>query len=168
VTGGAGFIGSHLVDALLERGARVRVLDDLSTGRRENLAHAAGRVELLEDDVRDPEACRRARAGVWVVFHQPARDAEVRRMVYASSSSVYGDSPALPKREGEEGRPLPPLRPLEGDGRGAREPLRELLRARDRRPAPLQRLRPAPGPQRPLRRGLELYLGAGGRRPGTR
>ena len=53
VTGGAGFIGSHLVDALLERGARVRVLDDLSNGKRENLAHCAGRIEFLEGDIRD-------------------------------------------------------------------------------------------------------------------
>lgn len=141
VTGGAGFIGSHLVDALLDHGARVRVLDDLSTGRRENLAdamaHGAGRVELLEDDLRDPAACHRACAGVDLVFHQgalgsvprsmedpgttiavnvsgtanlfaAARDAGVRRVVYASSSSVYGDSTVLPKREGEEGRPLSP------------------------------------------------------------
>lgn len=137
VTGGAGFIGSHLVDALLDRGARVRVLDDLSTGRRENLAHVADRVELLEDDLRDPAACHRACAGVSFVFHQgalgsvprsmedpattiavnvsgtanllaAARDAEVRRVIYASSSSVYGDSATLPKREGEEGLPLSP------------------------------------------------------------
>ncbi|HSL81763.1 MAG TPA: NAD-dependent epimerase/dehydratase family protein [Thermoanaerobaculia bacterium] len=137
VTGGAGFIGSHLVDALVERGARVRVLDDLSTGRRENLAGVADRIELVEGDVRDPETCRRAAAGVRVVLHQAAlgsvprsmadpattiavnvagtanvfaaaRDAGVHRVVYASSSSVYGDSPALPKREGEEGRPLSP------------------------------------------------------------
>jgi len=137
VTGGAGFIGSHLVDALLDRGARVRVLDDLSTGCRGNLSHVLGRVELLEDDLRDPEACRRACSGVSVVFHQAAlgsvprsmkdpattiavnvsgtanvfaaaRDAGVRRIVYASSSSVYGSSPTLPKREGEEGRPISP------------------------------------------------------------
>lgn len=137
VTGGAGFIGSHLVDALLDLGARVRVLDDLSTGYRGNLGHARGRVELLEDDVRDPEACLHACSGVSLVFHQAAlgsvprsmkdpattiavnvsgtanvfaaaRDAEVRRVVYASSSSVYGDGATLPKREGEEGRPLSP------------------------------------------------------------
>jgi UDP-N-acetylglucosamine 4-epimerase len=137
VTGGAGFIGSHLVDALLERGAKVRVLDNLSSGRRQNLAHVEGRVELLEDDIRDVEACRRACEGVRYVFHQAAlgsvprslkdpatslavnvagtanvftaaRDAGVARVVYASSSSVYGDSEILPKREGNEGNPLSP------------------------------------------------------------
>ena len=137
VTGGAGFIGSHLVDALLERGARVRILDNLSNGRRENLAHCADRIELLEADIRDTGACAEACRGVAVVFHQAAlgsvprsmkdpsssiavnvggtanvfaaaRDAGARRVVYASSSSVYGDSTRLPKREGEEGRPLSP------------------------------------------------------------
>jgi UDP-glucose 4-epimerase len=137
VTGGAGFIGSHLVDALLARGARVRVLDDLSTGRRENLAAAGGRVELLEGDLRDAAACRRACDGSALVFHQAAlgsvprsladpaatvevnvagtahllaaaRDAGVRRVVYASSSSVYGDNRELPAREGGEGSPLSP------------------------------------------------------------
>ena len=137
VTGGAGFIGSHLVDALVEGGARVRVLDNLATGRAANLAHHGGAVELVEDDLRDPDACRAACAGVDLVFHQAAlgsvprsledpattvavnvggtanlfaaaRDAGVSRVVYASSSSVYGDSPKLPKREGEEGSPLSP------------------------------------------------------------
>ena len=137
VTGGAGFIGSHLVDALLERGVRVRVLDDLSSGSLENLAGAHSRIEFLHDDIRDPGACRRACEGVTWVFHQAARgsvprsmadpatsiainvsgtvnvfaaarDEKVTRVIYASSSSVYGDSPKLPKREGEEGRPLSP------------------------------------------------------------
>ncbi len=137
VTGGAGFIGSHLVDALLERGARVRVLDDLSSGSLENLGGSHPRIEFLHDDIRDPGACRRACAGVTWVFHQAARgsvprsmadpatsiainvsgtanvfaaarDEKVTRVIYASSSSVYGDSPKLPKREIEEGRPLSP------------------------------------------------------------
>jgi nucleoside-diphosphate-sugar epimerase len=137
VTGGAGFIGSHLVDALLERRARVRVLDDLSSGRRENLAAAGSAVEFLAGDVRDVGACVDACRGPRYVFHQAARgsvprsledpattvavnvagtanlfaaarDAGVARVVYASSSSVYGDSATLPKREGEEGRPLSP------------------------------------------------------------
>jgi nucleoside-diphosphate-sugar epimerase len=137
VTGGAGFIGSHLVDALLERGAEVRVLDNLSTGSRRNLAHCASRIDFRLGDIRDPDACRDAMRGVAWVFHQAAlgsvprsvedpgttvdvnvagtarvfaaaRDARVRRVVYASSSSVYGDSDRLPKREGEEGKPLSP------------------------------------------------------------
>ena len=137
VTGAAGFIGSHLVDALLERGARVRALDNLATGRRENLAHCLDRIEFLEGDTRDKETCDRACRGATFVFHQAAlgsvprsiadpattiecnvggaarifaaaRDAGVRRVIFASSSSVYGDSERLPKREGEEGRPLSP------------------------------------------------------------
>ncbi len=137
VTGGAGFIGSHLVDGLLERGADVRVLDNLSNGRRENLSHVKDRITFLEGDIRDFEICRKACDGVSYVFHQAAlgsvprsmedpatffavnvsgtanvfaaaRDANARRVVYASSSSVYGDNEDLPKREGNEGRPLSP------------------------------------------------------------
>jgi nucleoside-diphosphate-sugar epimerase len=137
VTGGAGFIGSHLVDALLAQGAQVRVLDNLSTGLASNLAHCRERIELIEADLRDPDAVGRACAEQRYVFHQAAlgsvprsmtdpattiavnvggtanvfaaaRDAGVGRIVYASSSSVYGDSPRLPKVEGEEGRPLSP------------------------------------------------------------
>lgn len=137
VTGGAGFIGSHLVDALIEGGARVRVLDNFATGKRENLAHCADRIDLIEGDIRDIEVCRRVCDGVRFVFHEAAlgsvprsikdpattiavnvggtaniftaaRDAKVSRVVYASSSSVYGDSEKLPKREGEEGSALSP------------------------------------------------------------
>jgi nucleoside-diphosphate-sugar epimerase len=137
VTGGAGFIGSHLVDTLVAAGASVRVLDDLSTGRRENLAQAAGAIEFLQGDIRDLSTVRHACSGVELIFHLAAvgsvprsmkdpattlavnvggtanvlavaRDARVRRVVYASSSSVYGDSETLPKREGDEGRPLSP------------------------------------------------------------
>jgi nucleoside-diphosphate-sugar epimerase len=137
VTGGAGFIGSHLVDALLSRGASVRVLDNLSTGRKANIEHCLDRIEFLEGDIRDPLICERACAGTACVFHQAAlgsvprsiadpatsiavnvsgtanifaaaRKGGVKRVVYASSSSVYGDSPRLPKREGEEGEPLSP------------------------------------------------------------
>jgi len=137
VTGGAGFIGSHLVDELLVRRAQVRVLDDFSTGRRENLRQCGGRIELIEGDICNIETCRQACVGARYVFHQAAlgsvprsmvdpartlavnvagtanmftaaRDAGVARVVYASSSSVYGDSERLPKREGEEGRALSP------------------------------------------------------------
>lgn len=137
VTGGAGFIGSHLVDALVERGAVVTVLDDLSTGFERNLAGVRSRVRFLKGDIRDPEACRAAVEGAGYVFHLAARgsvprsmadpvptidinvrgtatvfaacrDARVPAVVYASSSSVYGDCTTLPKREGDEGRPLSP------------------------------------------------------------
>ncbi len=137
VTGAAGFIGSHLVDALLDRGAIVRTLDNYSTGHLENLAQCGKRVELVQGDIRDLPTCRNACVGIDLVFHEAAlgsvprsiedpattlatnvggmanllaaaRDAKVRRVIYASSSSVYGDSPALPAREGEEGTPLSP------------------------------------------------------------
>lgn len=137
VTGGAGFIGSHLVDALLEAGGRVRVLDNLATGKLENLAHVRERIEFVQGDLRSMDDCARACEGVRYVFHQgalgsvprsmedpatsmavnvsgtanlfaAARDGGAERVVYASSSSVYGDSEILPKREGEEGRPLSP------------------------------------------------------------
>jgi UDP-glucose 4-epimerase len=136
VTGGAGFIGSHVVDALVGRGDRVRVLDDFSTGRCEHLAAQAG-VEVIEGDLRDAAVVRRAVAGVDGVFHQAAlrsvprsvddplssnqvnvtgtlvlllacRDAGVKRVVYASSSSVYGDDPTLPKVETLPTRPISP------------------------------------------------------------
>ncbi len=122
VTGGAGFIGSHLVEALVDAGARVRILDDLSSGRRAHLAAVADRCELLVGDLRDGATCQQACAGVRLVFHQAAlvsvpgslerpeqtiavnvagtanllaaaRDTGVRRVVYASSSAVYGEPP---------------------------------------------------------------------------
>jgi UDP-N-acetylglucosamine 4-epimerase len=144
VTGCAGFVGSHLVEALLGLGQRVVGLDDLSTGRRSNLAAvqaAAGpaweRFSFREGDIRDADTCRRAMEGVQIVLHQAAlgsvprsierpRDshavnvdgfvnvalaaveAGIGPFVYASSSSVYGDSPVLPKREEHVGRPLSP------------------------------------------------------------
>lgn len=137
VTGGAGFIGSHLVDALVERGARVTVLDDFSTGFERNLSGVGTRLRVLRGDIRDAAACGEAFDGARIVFHLAAlgsvprsmkdpaatvdvnvrgtacvftacRDAEVPAVVYSSSSSVYGDSAHLPKREGEEGLPLSP------------------------------------------------------------
>jgi nucleoside-diphosphate-sugar epimerase len=137
VTGGAGFIGSHLVDALVAAGVSIRVLDHLSSGRRENLADAVKAIDFIEGDIRDLPTVRSACEVTELVFHlaavgsvprsmrdpahtfaanvggtanvfAAARDAGVHRVIYASSSSVYGDSETLPKREGEEGRPLSP------------------------------------------------------------
>ncbi|MCX8072612.1 MAG: SDR family oxidoreductase [Candidatus Binatia bacterium] len=137
VTGGAGFIGSNLVHALVARGEKVRVLDNFSTGSRENLASVADRIEVIEGDLRDPDTVRAAVRGVQYVSHQAAlrsvprsvddplstdavnthgtllllvaaRDAGVKRVVYASSSSVYGDSPVLPKEENQAPAPISP------------------------------------------------------------
>lgn len=129
VTGGAGFVGSNIVEELVHRGERVRVLDNFSTGKYENLAEWIDRIELIEGDIRDIDTVHRALAGVDYVLHQAAlpsversikdplltnevnvtgtlnvltaaREANVRRVVYASSSSVYGNSNELPKHEG--------------------------------------------------------------------
>lgn len=137
VTGGAGFIGSHLVDRLVRDGWRVRVLDDFSTGRDANLEGALAAVQLVRGDLLDPPTLERAVAGVEVVFHQAAvpsvprsvaeplrthevnatgtlrvleaaRRAGVRRVVYAASSSAYGDTPELPKVETMPPRPRSP------------------------------------------------------------
>jgi nucleoside-diphosphate-sugar epimerase len=137
VTGGAGFIGSHIIDELLLRGETVRVLDNLATGKRENLEHCLERIDFIEGDIRDLETCRGACAEVDYVLHQAAlgsvprsmedpltshdvnvtgtlkmliaaRDAGVKRFVYAASSSTYGDHTALPKVEDRIGNPLSP------------------------------------------------------------
>jgi nucleoside-diphosphate-sugar epimerase len=137
VTGGAGFIGSHLVDRLLRDGHRVRILDNFATGRRENIAHVAGDVELVEGDIRSYERAHNAVRGCELVFHQAAlpsvprsvqdpltsneanvtgtlnvllasRDEGVRRVVQASSSSVYGPTEELPKREEMPALPIAP------------------------------------------------------------
>jgi nucleoside-diphosphate-sugar epimerase len=136
VTGGAGFIGSHLAEELARRGERVRVADSFITGKRENLKHITG-VELIEGDLADLAVARRAVAGVDYVLHQAAipsvprsvkdpitsnranidaslnvlvaaRDAGVRRVVYAGSSSAYGNTPTLPKVETMGTAPLSP------------------------------------------------------------
>jgi len=137
VTGGAGFIGSHLADGLLAAGFRVRVLDDFSSGRESNLADALGDIELIRGDLADPATAARACAGADVVFHQGAipsvprsvaepvatnranidgtlsvlecaRQAGVRRVVFAASSSVYGDTEELPKIETMPANPRSP------------------------------------------------------------
>jgi UDP-glucose 4-epimerase len=140
VTGGAGFIGSHLVERLLTDGHRVRILDDFSSGSLANLPFAGrfgGALQIVRGDIRDLPLVERAAAGVEVIFHQAAlrsvprsvedplgtnaqnvtgtlhvleaaRRAGVRRVVYASSSSVYGDRPLLPKREAHAPAPISP------------------------------------------------------------
>jgi nucleoside-diphosphate-sugar epimerase len=137
VTGGAGFIGSHMVEELLRRGHTVRVVDSLVTGKRANMASFASRIEFVEGDLANLAVARRGVEGMEYVLHQAAipsvprsvaepelchranvdgtlnvllasRDAGIRRVVYAGSSSVYGNSPTLPKHEGMPPRPLSP------------------------------------------------------------
>jgi UDP-glucose 4-epimerase len=137
VTGGAGFIGSNLVRALLDRGHAVRVLDDYSSGRRENLTDLEGKAEIVEGDIRDLATVRRVMAGVDFVLHQAAvpsvvrsvedpltsndaningtlnvlvaaRDAGVKRVVQAASSSAYGETEELPKVESMPPSPISP------------------------------------------------------------
>jgi UDP-N-acetylglucosamine/UDP-N-acetyl-alpha-D-glucosaminouronate 4-epimerase len=137
VTGGAGFIGSHLAEELLRRGFRVRILDDFSTGKRENLAGFRDAIDLVEGDVRDLRTCRSAVQGMDYVFHEAAlasvplsvenpfltddinvggtlnmlwagKEAGIKRLVFASSTSIYGDNAELPKREEMSGVPLSP------------------------------------------------------------
>jgi UDP-N-acetylglucosamine/UDP-N-acetyl-alpha-D-glucosaminouronate 4-epimerase len=136
VTGGAGFIGSHLAEALVARGHAVRVVDNLVGGKRANLSHLDG-VDFLEGDLADPEIAERAVHGSDYVLHQAAipsvprsvadpvtsnranitatlnvlvaaRDAKVKRVVYAGSSSAYGNAPTLPKHEDMPANPLSP------------------------------------------------------------
>ncbi len=140
VTGGAGFIGSHIAATLLKQGENVRVFDNYATGRQSNLEAfkgLPGQVEVISGDLRDMEAITQAVQGVEVVFHQgalasvprsvadpvkslevnvngtnnvlvAARDAKVRRVVFACSSSVYGNTPTLPKHEGMPTAPMSP------------------------------------------------------------
>src|SRR5580698_6161912 len=128
VTGGAGFIGSSIAEALIEQGESVCILDDFSSGRRENLSGPLAKAELVEGTIVDPAAVARAMRGAEIVFHQAAipsvarsvespqatmlvgvqgttvvldvaRSSGVRRVVFAASSSAYGDTPTLPKVE---------------------------------------------------------------------
>jgi UDP-glucose 4-epimerase len=140
VTGGAGFIGSHVAERLLDEGHRVRVFDNFSTGSRANLAFARGdkKLEIIRGDLRNAKAVERAVSGVTAVFHQAAMRSVPRsvadplgcnaanvtgtlhvlyaaaqqkkkpRVVYASSSSVYGENPDLPKRESQPTAPISP------------------------------------------------------------
>ncbi|MDX6530413.1 MAG: UDP-glucose 4-epimerase [Blastocatellia bacterium] len=137
VTGGAGFIGSHIAAALIDRGARVRIIDDLSTGYTENLADIGGDIDFIQGSLVDQKALSRALEDVEFVFHEAAipsvprsvakptetheasvnatfslllaaRDQKIRRLVYAASSSAYGDQPELPKREDMRPDPMSP------------------------------------------------------------
>ena len=137
VTGGAGFIGSHIAEALVKRGDRVRVIDNLSTGNLTNLEPIQGQIEFIRGDVTDPTAVQAAVQGVDCVFHEAAmasvpwsverpldshaacvtgtvtvldaaRRAGVRRVVYAASSAVYGDQPTSSKRETDLPAPISP------------------------------------------------------------
>ena len=137
VTGGAGFIGSNIVEELLKKGHSVRVLDNFSTGKRENLKEFKSDIELFEGDIRSYHIVRQAVSGIEVILHQAAlpsvprsindpittnevnvtgtlnildaaKDAGVKRIVYASSSSVYGNSPELPKKEDMLPNPMSP------------------------------------------------------------
>ncbi len=137
VTGGAGFIGSHIATTLAASGARVRVIDDLSTGHQENLEEIRGDLDFVQASVSDETALARAMEDVELVFHEAAipsvprsvekprethvacidatfslllaaRDNKVRRLVYAASSSAYGDQPTLPKTESMSPDPLSP------------------------------------------------------------
>jgi len=137
ITGVAGFIGSSIARALLDQGEQVRGIDNFATGKRENIAEILSRIEFREADLLDTEAMRKACVGVDCVFHQAAipsvpksvldpvgsnranvdgtvnllvgaRDAKVRRVMYAASSSAYGDTPTLPKHEDMTPNPISP------------------------------------------------------------
>ena len=137
VTGGAGFIGSHIAAALATSGARVRIIDDLSTGHRENVEEIGGNIDFVQASLNDHDIIRRALEDVELVFHEAAipsvprsvsdplethvacvdatlslllaaRESGVRRIIYAASSSAYGDQPELPKREDMRPDPLSP------------------------------------------------------------
>jgi nucleoside-diphosphate-sugar epimerase len=137
VTGGAGFIGSHIAASLVESGAKVRIIDDLSTGYLKNIDHISSRVDFIQASINDEKSLRHAVSGAELIFHEAAipsvprsvdlpieshdasvnatfalllaaRDQKVRRVVYAASSSAYGDQPELPKREDMRPAPLSP------------------------------------------------------------
>lgn len=137
VTGGAGFIGSHIVGELVHRGQSVRIVDNFSTGKKENIAPFLEKIELIEGDIKDFKVCQQAAKDMDFILHQAAltsvprsiedplltnevnitgtlnlllasRDAGVQRFVLASSAAVYGDNPGLPKKEDMEGFPLSP------------------------------------------------------------
>ena len=174
VTGGAGFIGSNLVHALVARGQRVRVLDNLATGRLDNLEPVKGAIEFVQGDIRSLETCQKALHGIRFVLHQAAlpsvprsfedpisssavnihgtlnlliaaRDHRIERFVYASSSSVYGDTPTLPKVETMTPDPRSPYAVSKLTGEQFCRVFAR-LQAADRLSALLQRVWPQAGP----------------------
>jgi len=137
ITGGAGFIGSHIAEELIRRGEKVRILDNFSTGKRENIAQIQTQIELIEGDIRSYHTVEQAVEGIDIVIHQAAlpsvprsiddpitsnevningtlnllnasKEAGVKRFIFASSSAIYGDNPALPKTEEMLPEPLSP------------------------------------------------------------
>ena len=175
VTGGAGFIGSHLAVRLAEEGHEVRVLDNFSTGSRSNLDNLGDSVDLVEGDIQSYERAHNAVQGCEVVFHEAAlpsvprsiqdpltstavnvigtlnlllaaRDSGVRRVVYASSSSIYGADPHAAEERGPGAAADFPLRRRQAGERGLLPELLGGLRPGDRGAALLQRVRPATGP----------------------
>ncbi|MEW6684727.1 MAG: SDR family oxidoreductase [Candidatus Edwardsbacteria bacterium] len=137
VTGGAGFIGSHLVEALLKRKASVRVIDNFSTGKRRNIAHFIDKIELIQGDISNLEVVKRAVKDVEIIYHQAAlpsvprsiknpistnhanitgtlnllwqaKEKKIKWFIYASSSSIYGNTPTLPQSEEMKAKPLSP------------------------------------------------------------
>ena len=137
VTGGAGFIGSNIVDELVRRREEVKVLDDFSSGKKKNLEKALGKIEVIEGDIRDPTALKKALKGCDYVIHQAAlrsvpksldnpqlyddvnvkgtlnvlvasRESKIKRVVFASSSSVYGDTAKIPQSEDQIPQPISP------------------------------------------------------------
>ena len=137
VTGGAGFIGSHIVEELVSRGKKVRVIDNLSTGNINNLTHLINDIEFIEGDIRDANLLNKAMRGIDLCFHEAAlpsvarsvedpitvnqinidgtlnllfaaKKNKIRKFIYAGSSSAYGDSPSLPKKEDMKPNPLSP------------------------------------------------------------
>ncbi len=194
VTGGAGFIGSHLCEELARRGERVRVADSLITGKRANLAHVPG-VDFIEGDLADLAVAERAVQGVDYVLHQAAipsvprsvsdpitsnranidatlnvlvaaRDAGVKRLVYAGSSSAYGDTPTLPKHEEMPTRPLSPYALQKLVGEQYLRDVHQAVRPRHGHHPLLQRLRAAPGSRvAVLGRHLAVHQRARGRAP---
>ena len=176
VTGGAGFIGSHICEALVKRGNHVRVIDNFSTGNRANLAHLGSDVEIIEADLADREPVTRALTGAAVVFHEAAipsvprsileprlshranvegtfnllmaaHENGVRRVVYAASSSAYGETETLPKVREHAASAAFTVRCRKALRRILLPGVHESLRSRDGRLAILQRFRSASGTQ---------------------